>query len=177
MLVHLVDNIVVLTSHLVEDQIDTRLASFLGRLRVAHLLVVEIHVRSERRSRELLRLAQAIRVEIHALELLGREIEELLLELLLPLLKIHLRSHELRDYARVHLLILQLDRWWRQDLLWKGIDLLSLSQTKLVLASPRKARGNCSLRHPVIKPTVTVSSISGRIRTTEALLAHMIRSG
>lgn len=175
MLVHLVDNIVVLTSHLVEDQIDTRLASFLGRLRVAHLLVVEIHVRSERRSRELLRLAHAIRVEVHALELLGREIEELLLELLLPLLKIHLRSHELRDYARVHLLILQLDRWWRQDLLWKGIDLLS--QTILVLASPRKARGNCSLRHPVIKPAVAMSSISGRIRTTEALLAHMIRSG
>jgi len=127
MLVHLVDNIVVLTSHLVEDQIDTRLASFLGRLHVVHLLVVEIHARSERRSRELLRLARTVRVEIHALELLGREVEELLLELLLPLLKIHLRSHELRDYARIHLLILQLDRWWRQDLLWKGIDLLSLS--------------------------------------------------
>lgn len=175
MLVRLVDNIAVLTSHLVEDQIDTRLASFLGRLRVVHLLAVEIHVRSERRSRELLRLAHTIRVEIHALELLGGEIKKLLLELLLPLLKIHLRSHELRDYARVHLLILQLDRWWCQDLLWKGIDLLS--QIKLVLASPRKASGYCSLRHPVIKPAVTVSSISRRIRTTEAVLAHMIRSG
>lgn len=115
-----VDNVLVLTSHLVEDKVDTGLSSLLdGRGTLLELLTVGV---GQGRGRVLLRLAHA--VEVHVAKLLGSESEQLLLELLLPLGKVDLGSQELSGNSGIHLAVIVLHRGRSQNLVVEHVVLL-----------------------------------------------------
>jgi hypothetical protein len=129
-----VNDILVLASHLVEHEVDTRLASLLESRGVLVLLTKSVHL-GVGRGRELLVLAHAT-VQVHAAKLLGSEGEELLLELLLPLGKVQLGCQELSGHIGVHLAVVKLERGRGQDLVverWLLLLLLLLLLLRLVV--------------------------------------------
>lgn len=141
LLVHGIDDILVLTGHLIEDKVNARLTSLLhGRSALLELLAVGV---SQGRSRELL-LTQA--VEVHVAELLSSKGEELLLELLLPLSKVSLGSEELSSNGGIHLAIIILHSRRSQDLVVEHVLLLLLLLLLVVLVDTTKAGTDGSLR-------------------------------
>ena len=137
----LVHNVLVLASELVVGKIDTRLFGRLG----LELLAICVHLRGVGRVGEALR-AVAV-AHVHVAKLLGSEIEELLLELLLALGKVDLGGQELRGDVGIDLTIVELELRRREDLVVHDLLL-----TKLVGAAEAGSDG--SLGHGLLAAAV-----------------------
>ena len=165
LLVARVNDVLVLTSHLVEDKVDTRLIGLLDGSGVSKLLTVGVHLGSVRRVGVLLSAAH-----VHVAELLGRQSKELLLELLLPLGEVELGSQELSRNVGVHLAFVELELGRGQDLVVEVGLLLLL----LVLVDTAEARTDGSLGTTLIG-SVELSGVVGVV-VANVVLALRVRS-
>ena len=91
----LVHDVLVLPGHRVELHVQSRLSSLLRGRGWLELLAVRIHLRGEGSGRELLVLPEPRRIQVHAAELLRGQVQQLLLELMLPLGEVKLSGQQL----------------------------------------------------------------------------------
>ena len=166
LLVARVDDILVLAGHLVEDQIDTRLVRLLNSSSVAKLLAIGVHLGS------VWRVGVAVSSRhVHAAKLLRGQSKQLLLELLLPLGKVHFSSQELGSNVGVHLAIVKLERRRSQDLVIV-VWLLLLLLLELVDAAEAGADGrlgNTLVGAVVLLPGHAVVVVSSSVGTNVVL--------
>lgn len=148
-----VEDILILASELVESQIDASWNVLLGRLGVLELLAVSIHLVCKGRGLELLRVLQVV-VQVQSSELLSGQVEELLLELLLPLREVEFGGQELSSDIGIHVTVIVLDRGRSQDLVGSIVHHLLL--TIVVADSASEAGTNRSLGNATVHVVIVV---------------------
>lgn len=171
LLIARIHDIAVLASELIVRHIDARLASLL-ELRGLERLAVVVHLRRKSRSLELLLLTRATR-QIHAAELLGRQIEELLLKLLLPLCKVQLGGQELGSDGGIDFAISVLNRGRGQDLLVGSIHHRLLAE---LLRQASEAGADGRLGHALAQAIVALASEARRLLRVDVVLGLVVRS-
>lgn len=151
-----IHHVLVLARHLVVSQIDSGLAGFLEQGVLLELLAIG----SVRRVGE--RLLAHATAKVHVAELLGSEIEELLLKLLLALGQVDLGREKLGGDVGVDFTVLELELRGRKNLIVHHLLLA-------VLGGAGEAGANSSLRHALVSLVALAS--------TDIVLTLTVRGG